>query len=207
MKFKSIITLLTLMFLVSCVSTGFALNINYVTDTNTPLDTEGYIGIESNSINNVICSLKVNNNTVSDNIHITTNKQNIYYAGLEEGYNTFELECRENMGSPITFTEQYIIPKKHSSFPYLLTYILVLLSTLLVKPFGLLQRITRNNPYMEFVIYAMIILMTFMYGYPFSAFYDELLFMFARIMCGFSLFMSLWFILIEAINSFNRRGV
>lgn len=184
--------------------------VNFVTETNQALQNEGFILIEHDSTTALTCILETENLnenlTTSNTISVASSPYNIYYYGVGNGYVTFSVECGDGVNL-YSDTNQYFIPVKQDSFEYVIGFILLLITPLLMKPLGLLDKITNKNIYIEFVLFAIILIIIFLYTGNTSAYHNELITLMGRTFALIGLLMSFWFIITETISNFNRGGV
>lgn len=181
--------------------------VSFTTPSDEVLDVNGFITFEHDSTEPLTCILEIQNLNenlnYSNTISVDSTPYSFYYYGVGYGYVDFSLECGDGVDL-YSDTQQYFIPVRKDALPYLITFILMLIAPLLMKPLGLLKRVTNNNVYFEFVLFALIVIMIIMFGNTTSAFYNVYLHMIGLSFALFGLAMSFWFIIVDTITNFNR---
>jgi hypothetical protein len=202
MKNKFIFTILTLLALFTSIS--YALDVRFDTPVESALNTNDFIYVNIDDVTDVTCNLSIGDS--SETLFTpTSTSYAVYYSNLSYGQHTFNLECTNGVDTE-EVSQIYVVPEKYDTFPYLLVFILALITPLLVKAFGLIQIVSRDNPYMEFVIYTGMLALFFVYGTPISMFYYEPIFLLGKAIAGMSMVLSLWFIIVKSIQDFNTGG-
>jgi len=181
--------------------------VSFTTPADEALDANGFIIFEHDSTEPLTCILEIQNLnenlTYSNTISVDSTPYNFYYYGVGNGYVDFSLECG-NGTTLYSDTQQFFIPVENDEIQYLITFILMIISPLLMKPLGFLSRVTNNNVHMEFVLFALIVIMIVMFGNNTSAFYNIYIHMIGLSFALFGLAMSFWFIIVDTITNFNR---
>lgn len=184
--------------------------VSFETSSNEVLNENGFITISHDAgTSSIICNLTTTNyQNISTHTFINSilgSPYALYYHNIGNGYVEFYIQCNDGV-TTVDAYETYFIPVKSDSLEYLITFLLMLIVPFLMKPLGLIDRITKNNVYFEFILFTLITIMILLFGTNASAFYNVYLQMIGLTFALLGLAMSFWFIIVQTITNFNKGG-
>ena len=184
--------------------------VSFETSSNEALTENGFVIISHDAGTSLlICNLTTTNyQNISTHtfVHsILGSPYALYYHNIGNGYVEFYVECNDGV-TTAEANETYFIPVKSDSLEYLIAFLLMLIVPFLMKPLGLLDRITKNNVFFEFILFVIITIMIILFGTTTSAFYNVYLQMIGLTFALLGLAMSFWFIIVQTITNFNKGG-
>jgi hypothetical protein len=195
-----IFSLLGILFLIPFAS---AFDVNFVSSSEELLERNGFIIFSHDSASPLNCSLIDGSTEIGyPKTNIVDTQYAIYYNNLSYGYHNLKVSCY-NGTDTVEVVDKFLIAEKEDTLPDLIVFLFVLFSPFFVKYFGIITKLTKNNPYFEFVIYSSILVLTFVYGSTLSVYYSPLLYFYARAVFGFSAVMSFIEILFIEISKIN----